>query len=163
MVVGLDPALMARDTAQLPPDAVVGDMTPAEVSEVVQEADEAGLLQSDVSEIMEEAVALVPPGADASDRRFRWCVESCRNLVIEAFAIALNKPTVATAVVAGSYALGPQAMVGNALAFGVFLISRRQWIEERLGRRAPTWKALFVDLCERLEKHTPLSETTKNK
>lgn len=162
MVVGLDPALLARDTAQLPPDAQTGDVTPLEVREVVHEADEAGVLQNDVAEIMDEAVDLVPAGADATDRRFRWCVESCRNLVIEAFAIALNKPVVTTAVVAGTYALGPLPFIGNALACGVFLISRRKWIEERLGRHAPTWKALFADLCERLEKHTPLSESTKN-
>lgn len=161
MVVGLDPALMTRDTAQLPPDAVVGDVTPAEVRDFVHEADKADILHSDVPEIMDEAVALVPPGADATDRRFRWCVESCRNLVIEAFAVTLNRPAKMASTVTAVTMLGPGLLVGNALNTAKFLIESRTWIEERLGRHAPTWNALFIDLCDRLERETPLGATVK--
>lgn len=149
MVVGLDPHLLEIDTAQTGPDDVIGDVTKQEMQGFANEAREEAILREDAADDLVEAVDLTPDGADASDRRFRWSASSCKNLVIEAFAVALNHPVKTTAVVAGSYAIGPIPLVGNALACAIFLVSRRKWIEEKLGRHAPTWKALFSDLCDK--------------
>ncbi len=149
MVVGLDPHLLDIDTAQTGPDDVIGDVTKPEMQGFAHEAREEEILREEAADDLVEAVDLTPDGADASDRRFRWSASSCKNLVIEAFAVALNNPIKTTAVVAGSYAIGPIPLVGNALACAIFLVSRRKWIEEKLGRHAPTWKALFSDLCDK--------------
>lgn len=150
MVVGLDPMLLELDTAQLPPDDVIGDVTKPEMQDFAAAAREADILADETAETLVEAVQLTPDGSDASDRRFRWSAASCKNMVIEAFAIALNNPGKTTALAAAGYALGPGLMVGNMLACSLFLVNRRKWIEEKLGRQAPTWKALFSDLCDRL-------------
>ncbi|MEO1488527.1 MAG: hypothetical protein AAFR88_03685, partial [Pseudomonadota bacterium] len=100
-------------------------------------------------ETLIEAVELTPANADASDRRFRWSAGSCKNLVIEAFTVALNHPVSTTAVTIAVANVGPGLLVGNALACAVFLKSHRELIEKKLGRNAPTWNALFIDLCNR--------------
>jgi len=156
MVVGLDPVLLELDTAQLPPDDSVGDVTKPEMQSFAADASDAEILQDEASEMLIEAVALTPDDADASDRRFRWSAGSCKNLVIEAFAIALNYPGMTFTATGTVSVFGLNTLFGSALKHAEFLVEHRTWIEERLGRHAPTWKALFVDLCDQLEKHTPL-------
>ncbi len=149
MVVGLDPHLLDIDTAQTGPDDVIGEVTKPEMQGFANEAREQEILRTDAADDLVEAVDLTPDGADASDRRFRWSASSCKNLVIEAFAVALNRPGKAALATGAAALIGPGLIFGNALNTAKFLVERRKWIEEKLGRHAPTWKALFSDLCDK--------------
>ncbi|MEL7318366.1 MAG: hypothetical protein AAFN04_06970, partial [Pseudomonadota bacterium] len=149
MVVGLDPHLLDIDTAQTGPDDVIGDVTKPEMQGFASEAREEEILREDTADDLVEAVDLTPDGSDASDRRFRWSASSCKNLVIEAFAVALNRPGKAALATGATALIGPGILFGNALNTAKFLVERRKWIEEKLGRQAPTWKALFSDLCDK--------------
>jgi hypothetical protein len=162
MLVGLDPVLMARDTAQLGPDVRVANVPPEEIREIARDADDQGILAEQVLDVVVEAAELAPANPDPSNRRTIWSFETGRNLIIEAFNVALKHPgkTATGAIVGG--ALVATAGVGGAIVAAAagalpaakFLLSHRAWIETRLGD-SPTWRALFQSLCDWLEDNTP--------
>jgi hypothetical protein len=156
MVVGLDPVLMALDTAQLGPDVQPTVLSPNEIRNVAVEADEAGALEDGVSEVVIEAADIAPKIPDPSDRRTIWSSETAKNLVIEAFALALNYPlsTLSGIVAFGTMGWSGAGVFAGALAAAKFLIGNRNWITARMGN-SPTWQSLFEQLCDRLERHTP--------
>jgi hypothetical protein len=162
MLVGLDPVLMASDTAMLGPDRQPTLIAPNEIREKTHEADEAGILAEGVVEIIDETVDLAPIVPDPDDRRTIFSTEMVQNLFIEAFAIALNQPGTACAVVAIGAVLssGPVAgVVGSISMMGTikaaeYLVTHRQWILSRFGN-TPTWQALITKLADWLEKVTP--------
>lgn len=172
MVVGLDPALMAMDMAQAGPDAVPAPIPPDEVRMIARSADADGLLEDGVREIVEEAANNAPNPPVPGDRRTVWSTETARNLVIEAFAVALNHPekssstiaigtaSVATFGAVATVAYGSGA-IGAAWATACFLMKYRGWIESRLGD-SPTWRALFLDLTNWIEKNTPIKPGKDN-
>lgn len=156
MAVGLDPVLMALDTAQRGPDVQPALLEPDAIRTLARAADAAGALVEGVAAVVIEAADLAPAVPDPADRRTRWSSDTAQNLVIEAFAVALNYPLTTITGIATFGALGwaGAAVFGGALGAAKFLISHRLWIETRLGD-SPTWQSLFVQLCERLEAHTP--------
>jgi hypothetical protein len=163
MAVGLDPVLMRLDTAMLGPDVKPTLIAPDELHEFVADADKAEILDNGVREIVDEAIDLAPAIPDATNRRTVWSVETVQNLVIEAFGVALNHPRKITAGVIISAVVGPGAaagVVGGVWGVSKFLISRRVWIETRLND-TPTWKSLFVQLCDAIEKATPLKPSSR--
>lgn len=164
MVVGLDPALMAMDMAQAGPDAVPTPIPPEEVRMITRHADADGVLEDGVREIVEEAANNAPNPPVPGDRRTVWSTETARNLVIEAFAVALNHPGKSIGVtVMGGVAV---TTFGASVVFGAwpaacFLMKHRDWIESRLGN-SPTWRALFLDLTDWIEKNTPIKPGKDN-
>jgi hypothetical protein len=154
MTVGLDPLLMRLDTAMLGPDVKPALIAPAELHAFVAEADEADILDEGVREIVDEAIDLAPAIPDANDRRTVWSVESVQNLVIEAFSVALNHPVkvaVGVSAVAVGASLGVGVGLGELVGAAGFLLAKRKWVETKLNN-APTWKALFIQLCNKAEK-----------
>ncbi len=163
MVVGLDPALNALDTAQLGPDTQPAMFPPDDLRKLTADADQAELLEDDVPEILEETAEIAPTEPDPADRRTVWSVETGKNLVIEIFAMALNNKYHAGASLlwTGSFATHPLTTIsvsGAGLAATHFLLKHREWIEQRLGN-TPTWHALFEALCEKLDRHTPFGSS----
>lgn len=162
MAVGLDPVLMALDTAQRGPDVQPAPLEPGEIRTLARAADAAGALVEGVAAVVIEAADLAPAVPDPADRRTRWSSDTAQNLVIEAFAVALNHPRTTLAGIAATAVVAPQisaaaVVVGvatSALPATQFLVANRHWIETRLGN-TPTWQSLFVQLCNRLEAHTP--------
>ncbi len=162
MAVGLDPVLMRLDTAMLGPDVKPTLIAPSELHAFVADADEADILDEGVREIVDEAIDLAPAIPDANDRRTVWSVESVQNLVIEAFSVALNHPGKAVVGAAAAAVVLPKVTVFGAVAAGVtgflpaakFLINYRDWIETKLNN-TPTWKSLFIQLCDSLQGVTP--------
>jgi hypothetical protein len=157
MVVGLDPVLMRLDTAMLGPDVRSALIPPTELRTFVADADEANILDEGVREIVDEAISLAPAIPDASDRRTVWSVESVQNLVIEAFSVALQHPGKVAAGAAFTAVVGvpvAASVFGGALVCAKFLIKHRHWIETKLND-TPTWKSLFVQLCDKMEQVTP--------
>lgn len=165
MLVGLDPALMARDTAQLGPDVRVANVPPREIREIARDADDRGILAENVLDVIVEAAELAPASPDPSNRRTIWSFETGRNLIIEAFNVALRHPgKTTTGAIVGGAVLGTAGVAGaivaaaaGALPAAKFLLSHRPWIETRLGD-SPTWRALFQSLCDWLKENTPLDE-----
>lgn len=168
MFVGLDPALMARDTAQFGPDNRTANVPPHEIKQVALEADVAGLLAARVADVIVEATELAPDSPDPFNRRTVWSFETGRNLIIEVFNLALKHPIKS---VSAGFGLGvvmqPLGVVGalgsvavGAMPAAEFLLSHREWIETRLGD-TPTWRALFADLCDWLDRNTPLGRPSK--
>jgi hypothetical protein len=145
MAVGLDPVLMALDTAQRGPDLQPAPLEPVEIRTLARAADAAGALVEGVAAVVIEAADLAPAVPDPADRRTRWSSDTAQNLVIEAFAVALNYPLTTITGIATFGALGwaGAAVFGGALGAAKFLISHRLWIETRLGD-SPTWQSLFV-------------------
>lgn len=162
LVVGLDPALAARDFAILGPDAFPANVPPNEIRTIARAADSEGILGVDVANVVMEAANLAPTIPSPLDRRTIWSVETGRNLVIEAFNLALVHPgkSIAGLTVAGVAvtASPPAATLLSATAMAIpaarFLLKNRDWIEDRLGS-SPTWKSLFLDLCNWLENNGP--------
>ena len=158
MVVGLDPVLMAMDTAQVGPDAVPAPVSPDEVRMIARGADADGVLEDGVREVIEEAADLSPSPPVPGDRRTVWSTETTRNLVIEAFSLTLNYPakSLGVAVMSGvAVKTAGAGLILGAWPAANFLMKHRDWIETRLGN-SPTWQALFLDLCEWIEKNTPI-------
>ncbi|MCB2015421.1 MAG: hypothetical protein KDE67_11055 [Sphingobium sp.] len=158
MVAGLDPTLMALDTARLGPDVQSALISPDEVRSIARDADTEGVLEDGVREVIEEAADNAPDPPVAGDRRTVWSVETVTNLVIELFAVALNHPGKSAAITAMGVAAVKTA--GAATILGAwpaahFLMKHRKWIETRLSN-SPTWRALFVDLCQWIEQNTPI-------
>jgi hypothetical protein len=154
---------MARDIAQLGPDARVANAAPREIRDFAIDADNSDILAEGVVDVVVEATALAPETPDPTNRRTIWSFETGRNLVIEAFNLALRNPgkSVVGAVVAGAAVttLGPGGAVVSIAAGSIpaanFLLRHRVWIESRLGD-SPTWRGLFLSLCEWLDENTPL-------
>lgn len=165
LFVGLDPSLMAKDIALRGPDSRVAVVPPSEIKSVAQDADESGILVDDVIDVVLEAADLAPDNPDPRDRRTIWSFETGRNLIIEAFNVALRYPgkTAVGTIVAGS-GMATAGVAGTVVALAAgsipaarFLLRHRDWIETRLGD-TPTWRALFASLCESLEKIEPLRD-----
>ncbi|HMO76805.1 MAG TPA: hypothetical protein PKD99_16170 [Sphingopyxis sp.] len=158
MTVGLDPVLNALDTAQLGPDARPAPLAPEEIRELARAADAAGVLEDGVADVVIEAADLAPAVPDPADRRTIWSSETAKNLVIEAFAVALKYPRTTLAGIATTAVVAPHisaaAVVVGVPTAASFLVAHREWIESRLGD-TPTWQSLFVRLCDRLEALTP--------
>ena len=162
MAVGLDPVLMALDTATLGPDVKPALISPDELRMLARDADHEGVTEAGVLAVLEEAADLAPAIPDPTDRRTLWSVETGKNLVIEAMSVALNHPVKTVVGVAAAGVLLPpisaKVAIGGAV-FGAwptakFLIKHREWIESKLGN-TPTWKSLFNQLCDRIEKEAP--------
>jgi hypothetical protein len=162
MMVGLDPVLMAIDTAMLGPDRRPALMPPDEIKQFARDAQEADLLAEGTEEIIFEAADLAPTIPDPEDRRTNISREMVRNLCIETFSIALNHPRVSAAAIAASVAAssnGVAATIGgisvlSSIRAAEYLVTHRQWIEERMGNWS-TWQALFVKVADWLEMVTP--------
>ena len=157
MVVGLDPLLNRLDTAMLGPDVKPALIAPSELHALVADADAAEILDEGVREILDEAIDLAPAVPDPNDRRTVWSVETAQNLVIEAFSVALNHPVKVAAGAVATAAVGVKVAVGvfgGALVTAKFLINYRDWIETKLNN-TPTWKSLFIQLCDHLQDITP--------
>ncbi len=158
MVVGLDPVLMALDTAALGPDVKPALISPDELRQLARDADNEGVLAEGVRAVLEEAADLAPAIPDPTNRRTIWSVETGKNLIIELFSVALNNPVkAALGIVAVGVVVpmvGPGWTLGGTIAAAGFLIKHRHWIEQRLGN-TPTWKALFSQLCDQMQAVTP--------
>lgn len=156
MLVALQPRLNALDTALLGPDAKPALFPPDDLRMIGRDAADADILAEGVLDVIEEAADIAPKTPDASDRRTIWSVETGKNLIIEAFSVALNHPWKSMAAVAavGMVAAEPAtAIVAGVGAIG-FLLRHRAWIENKLGD-TPTWRALFTELCDRLKGYVP--------
>ena len=149
MMVGLDPTLMAMDTAMLGPDRKPALIPPDEFKQFARDAQANDLLAEGTEEVLIEAADLALAAPDPANRRSIWSAEIFRNLVLEAFGIAINKPA-KTAILGFSAA----KLMLDPLKAAKFLVEHREWLTLRLGD-APTWQSLFVILCDRLEKETP--------
>lgn len=157
MHVMSEPVLRDRAIAMLGPDAKPVLIAPDEIKHVVEEADEQGILADGVREVVEEAADMAPDVPDPENRFTIWSTETVTNLIIEAFTIALRHP-VEAAIVGGVATVLPTGLdLGTAVVASGYLIHRRDWIESRLGN-SPTWKALFIDLCNRMGKIIPPHE-----
>ena len=157
MHVMSEPVLRDRATAMLGPDAKPVLIAPDEIKLVVQEADERGILADGVREIVEEAADIAPAVPDPENRFTIWSTETLTNLIIEAFTIALRHP-IETAIVGGVAIILPTGLdLCTAVVAAGYLLHRRAWVESRLGN-SPTWKALFIELCNRMDKFIPPHE-----
>jgi len=157
MHVMSEPVLRERATAMLGPDAKPVLIAPNEIKAVIQEADEQGILADDVREVVEEAAEIAPAVPDPENRFTIWSTETLTNLIIEVFAIAMRHP-IETAIVGGVASILPTGLdLGTAVVAAGYLLHRREWIESRLGN-SPTWKALFIELCNRMDKFMPPHE-----
>lgn len=164
MFVGLDATLVARDAALSGPDGRVASVSPSDLRHMATDADGMGLLADNVLEIVVEAANLAPEVPNSGDRRTIWSSETGRNLVIEAFNIAMKHPKASAfgfaATGAAVTTLGPvgsvAALGGLSLTAANFLLKHREWIESRLGD-SPTWRALFLDLTDWLKDNTPFN------
>jgi hypothetical protein len=163
MMVGLDPVLMAIDTAMLGPDRRPALIPPDEIKQFVHDAAQADLLAEGTEEILVEAADLAPAVPDPNDRRTNASIEMVRNLCIETFSIVLNYPiksAVAATVISGI--VSPILVGGVAAPISIlssikaaeYLVAHRLWIEEKMGN-TPTWQALFLKVADWLEKATP--------
>lgn len=154
MHVMSEPVLRDRATAMLGPDTKPILIPPVEIREVAQDADDQGILAPGVREVLQEAAELSPPLPDPENRLTIWSTETIKNLIIEAFAMALNHPRKTAGLVVAVGMLPLSLNPFAALDAANFLIKNRAWIEAKLGN-APTWKALFKDLCAWMDKHAP--------
>jgi hypothetical protein len=162
IMVGLDPVLMAIDTAMLGPDRRPALIPPDEIKQFARDAQEADLLAEGTEEIIIEAADLAPTIPDPEDRRTNFSREMVKNLCLETFSIALNHPRVSAAAIAASVAAssnGVAATIGgisvlSSIKAAEYLVTHRQWIEERMGNWS-TWQALFVKVADWLEMVTP--------
>jgi hypothetical protein len=163
MMVGLDPVLMAIDTAMLGPDRRPALIPPDEIKQVAHYAQEADLLAEGTEEIIIEAADLAPAIPDPNDRLTNASIEMVRNLIIETVSIVLNYPiksAAAATVISGI--VSPILVGGMATPISIlssikaaeYLVAHRQWIEERMGD-TPTWQTLFLKVADWLEKATP--------
>lgn len=157
MHVMSEPVLRDRATAMLGPDAKPVLIAPDEIKLAVQEADDRGILADGVREVVEEAADIAPAVPDPENRFTIWSTETLTNLIIEAFTIALRHP-IETAIVGGVASILPTGLdLGTAVVAAGYLLHRREWVESRLGN-SPTWKALFIELCNRMGKFIPPHE-----
>jgi hypothetical protein len=163
MMVGLDPTLMAIDTALLGPDRRPALMPPDEIKQFARDAQEADLLAEGTEEIIIEAADLAPAIPGPNDRRTNASIEMVRNLCIETVSIVLNYPiksALATAVISG--VVSPIFVGGMATPISImssikaaeYLVGHREWIEKRMGNWS-TWQTLFIKVAAWLEKATP--------
>lgn len=157
MHVMSEQVLRDRATAMLGPDAKPVLIAPDEIKLAVQEADDRGILADGVREVVEEAADIAPAVPDPENRFTIWSTETLTNLIIEAFTIALRHP-IETAIVGGVASILPTGLdLGTAVVAAGYLLHRRKWVESRLGN-SPTWKALFIELCNRMDKFMPPHE-----
>jgi hypothetical protein len=162
MMVGLDPVLVGMDTAILGPDRQPSLIPPYEIRAKSEAADEAGILADEVVQVLIEAADLAPDIPDPNNRLTVSSNEMMRNLIIEAFSVALNHPVrTGTAVVASALlssgvvagVVGSVSIMGSIKA-AEYLVNHREWILNRLGN-TPTWQALITKLVDWLEEVTP--------
>jgi hypothetical protein len=162
MMVGLDPVLMAIDTATLGPDRRPALISPDEIKRFVHDAVEADLLAEGTEDILVEAADLAPAIPDPNDRRTTASIEMVRNLCIEAVSIVLNNPKISVAAITVSLAASSNAVAAtiggisimSSIKAAEYLVAHRQWIEDRMGN-TPTWQTLFLRVADWLEKYTP--------
>lgn len=163
MMVGLDPVLMAIDTAMLGPDRRPSLIPPDEIKQVTHYAQEADLLAEGTAEVIIEAADLAPTIPDPNDRLTNASIEMVRNLIIETVSIVLNYPIKSAAAATVISGIASPILVGgmatpisilSSIKAAEYLIAHRQWIEERMGD-TPTWQALFLKVADWLEKATP--------
>jgi hypothetical protein len=163
MMVGLDPVLMAIDTAMLGPDRRPALIPPHEIKQFVHDAVEADLLAEGTEDILVEAADLAPAIPDPNDRRTNASIEMVRNLCIEAVSIVLNYPiksAIAATVISGIVSpilvggLADPIPLLSSIQVAEWLVAHRQWIEEKMGN-TPTWQTLFMKVADWLEKNTP--------
>ncbi len=158
MTVGLDPVLIALDASMLGPDVKPALISPDELRMLARDADHEGVTEAGVLAVLEEAADLAPTTPDPTDRRTIWSVETGKNLVIEAMSVALNHPVKTVVGVAAVGLIVPTMSAfdqAQMFAFAtVFLLKNRNFIESKLGN-TPTWKSLFIQLCDRIEKAAP--------
>jgi hypothetical protein len=162
MMVGLDPVLIAIDTAMLGPDRRPALIPPEEIKQFVHDAQEADLLAEGTEEIIIEAADLAPTVPDPNDRRTNASIEMVRNLCIEAVSIVLNNPKISVAAITVSLAASSNAVAAtiggisimSSIKAAEYLVAHRQWIEDRMGN-TPTWQTLFLRVADWLEKYTP--------
>lgn len=162
MLVGLDPILMAIDTAMLGPDRKPALIPPDEIRQVAHDAEEAGILANGTEAIIIEAADLAPVVPDLADRRSIASAEVARNLVIEAFAVALNHPKATGAIMVAGATLTTNPAAGviggisimGSIKAAEYLVNHRQWIEDKLGKTL-TWQTLFRRVADWLEKVSP--------
>lgn len=168
LMVAFDPLLRAADTAMLDPERPPLLIPPDEIVEFVDAAEEEGLLAEGTRPVVAEAAVQAPAVPDPLDRRTVRSTEIVRNLVVELFELASRHPSkwavagMGVAVAANAGVLVATAgTVGGiaAAAWGAasFVLKRRQWIEERLGRDTTTYHA-FVDTMDWLERNFPFKE-----
>jgi hypothetical protein len=156
MLVGLDPVLMAMDTAMLGPDRRPALIPPNEIKQFVSDVQEAGLLAEGTEVILIETADLAPSVPDPNDRRTNGSVEMVRNLMIEMASVALNNPIKSGVIVtgfAGSGLIGGFSIMAS-IKFAEYLVTHRQWIEDKMGN-TPTWQSLIVKVADWLEQATP--------
>jgi hypothetical protein len=162
MMVGLDPVLMAMDTAMLGPDRRPSLISPDEIRQFAQDAQAADILAAGVEDILIETADLAPAIPDPNDRRTIWSGEAVRNLALEAFAIALNHPKTSASVVVAARMLSSNLVAGvvggfsiwNSIKAAEYLVAHRRWIEDKMGN-TQTWQALFVKVADWIERVTP--------
>jgi hypothetical protein len=162
MMVGLDPVLMAMDTAMLGPDRRPLLIAPDEIREKLHEANDAGLLAQGVIAVLDEAIQLAPLVPDPLNRRTIWTTEMFRNLVIEAAGTVLNNKFAASATLSAVVLSGGSLIAGGvtfstamgAVKAAELLVVHRAWLEERLGDNQ-AWRELFQHVADWLETITP--------
>ena len=138
----------------LGPDVKPVLIPPDEIKAIAEDADDQGLLASGVLAIVQEAADIAPAVPDSENRLTIWSTETVKNLVIEAFAIALNNPKTSIAVLASVAMVEVGFNLVNAAVAAGFLLRQQDWIETQLGN-SPTWRALFKELCDWMSKHGP--------
>lgn len=153
MMVALQPKLNDLDTAMLGPDRQPAPFTPDDLRTLASDADEAELLEDGTFEILSETASLADGITDPNDRRMKWTAETGKNLIIEAFNIASKHPrkSLLGIGVAGIAIADPADAISLAIPAAVFLLEHREWVENKMGN-TPTWKSLFIELCDRYDR-----------
>ena len=162
MLVGLDPVLMAIDSAMLGPDGRPALMSPDEIREFAHDAQQADLLAEGTEVILVETADLAPEIPDPTNRLTNASIEMVRNLCIETVSIALNHPMVTAGVAVTTVALSSNVVAGivgglslmSSIKAAEYLVIHRQWVEEKMGN-TPTWQSLLSQVADWLEKVTP--------
>jgi hypothetical protein len=162
MFVGLDPVLMAIDTAMLGPDKRPALMSPDEIRQFVHDAEQADLLAEGTEVILIETADLAPEIPDPTNRLTNASIEMVKNLCIETASIALNHPMVTAGVVVTGAAISSNVVTGivggvslmSSIKAAEYLVTHRQWVEDKMCN-TPTWQSLLSRVADRLEAITP--------
>lgn len=142
MLIGLDPALSAKELARQGPEAASVQIDPEEVGQVLQQAEVLKILTQAAHDAIQTAIDVAPAIPDADDRRSRSLTESARNFVRKV-AQSLWRYSQAAGVIA--------TLPVTLYTFGHFLLTNEAtWLRWFAGN--PTMVAVIRYLADFLRK-----------